>query len=422
MRLHEFGQRLHGREDFRSHRLGRYLDPEILFDALHEKQRIQRVQIQFTTEQHRIWGQFDVRSEHQVAPDDLNEPFGCGLGHRTPHKHPRDDRIPVACSDKEHPNHVAFARSRISPGVSRLAPRFAGRVSTRVVPATMIPRVMLRLFNLTKRFGTRVAVDDLSLTAEPGEILGFLGPNGAGKSTTINMVAGLLKPDGGHIEIDGAGSPDRPEVRRRIGVAPQALAIYDELSAQENLTFFGKLTGLSGDPLRERVHWALDFVALSDRRHDRIKTYSGGMKRRLNLAVALVHDPPLLLLDEPTVGVDPQSRNAMFEKIVALKEAGHTIVYTTHYMEEAQRMCDRVGIIDNGRILAMDRVDQLIETHGGKSVVTVQKADGEERIETNDPLEECVRLQREGDILSLRVDRPSLETVFLNLTGRALRD
>ena len=146
------------------------------------------------------------------------------------------------------------------------------------------------------------------------------------------------------------------------------------------------------------------------------------MKRRLNLAVALVHDPPLLLLDEPTVGVDPQSRNAMFEKILELKSAGHTIVYTTHYMEEAQRLCDRVGIIDHGRILALDSVDKLIEVHGGKSVVTAQKLDREVRIESNDPLKECVRLQRDGEILSLRVDRPSLEAVFLNLTGRALRD
>ena len=281
---------------------------------------------------------------------------------------------------------------------------------------------MLRLFNLTKRFGTTVAVDDLSFSAEPGKILGFLGPNGAGKTTTISMIAGLLRPDDGRIELDGAGAPDRPEVRRKIGVAPQALAVYDELTGEENLVFFGKLTGLTGEQLRKRVDWALDFVALSDRRQDRAKTYSGGMKRRLNLAVALVHDPPLLLLDEPTVGVDPQSRNAMFDKIVELKSTGHTVVYTTHYMEEAQRLCDRVGIIDHGRILALDDVDKLIEVHGGKSVVTAQKPDGEVRIESNDPLQECVRLQREGEILSLRVDRPSLETVFLNLTGRALRD
>jgi len=281
---------------------------------------------------------------------------------------------------------------------------------------------MLRLFNLTKRFGTTVAVDDLSFSAEPGEILGFLGPNGAGKTTTISMIAGLLRPDDGHIEIDGAGAPDRPEVRRKIGVAPQALAVYDELTGEENLAFFGKLTGLTGASLRKRVDWALEFVALGDRRRDRAKTYSGGMKRRLNLAVALVHDPPLLLLDEPTVGVDPQSRNAMFDKIVELKSAGRTVVYTTHYMEEAQRLCDRVGIIDHGRILALDQVDKLIEAHGGMSVVTAQKSDGEVRIESNDPIQECVRLQRDGEILSLRVDRPSLETVFLNLTGRALRD
>jgi ABC-2 type transport system ATP-binding protein len=281
---------------------------------------------------------------------------------------------------------------------------------------------VLRLFNLTKRFGTTVAVDDLSFSASPGEILGFLGPNGAGKTTTISMVAGLLRPDAGRIEIDGAGTPDRPEVRRRIGVAPQALAVYEDLTGEENLRFFGSLAGLKGEALGERVAWALDFVALSDRRRDRAKTYSGGMKRRLNLAVALVHDPPLLLLDEPTVGVDPQSRNAMFEKIRELKSAGRTVIYTTHYMEEAQRLCDRVGIIDHGRILALDDVDALIRTHGGKSVVTAQTPNGEVRIESNHPLQECVRLERDGEVLSLRVDRPSLETVFLNLTGRALRD
>jgi len=296
------------------------------------------------------------------------------------------------------------------------------RVSTATALLTIIPGDMLRLYNLTKRFGATVAVDDLSFSAEPGEILGFLGPNGAGKTTTISMIAGLLRPDDGRIELDGAGAPDCPEVRRKIGVAPQALAVYDELTGAENLTFFGKLTGLRGAVLRDRVDWALDFVALTDRRHDRAKTYSGGMKRRLNLAVALVHDPPLLLLDEPTVGVDPQSRNAMFDKIVELKSAGHTVVYTTHYMEEAQRLCDRVGIIDHGRILALDGVDELIQRYGGTSVVTAHTRDGEVRIESNDPIQECVRLQRDGDIQSLRVDRPSLETVFLNLTGRALRD
>ena len=281
---------------------------------------------------------------------------------------------------------------------------------------------MLGVHHLCKRFGAVVAVDDLSFEAEPGTILGLLGPNGAGKTTTIGMIAGLLRPDSGRIEVNGSGSPDEPRVRRHIGIAPQALAIYEELTGKENLTFFGRLAGLRGSELRKRVAWSLEFVVLTDRQADRVKTYSGGMKRRLNLAVALVHDPPLLLLDEPTVGVDPQSRNAMFEKILDLRSQGRTIIYTTHYMEEAERICDRVGVMDHGRFLAMDSVDKLIEQHGGKSVVTAQRRGGEIRIESNDPLETCIKLQQEGDVLSLRVDRPNLERVFLNLTGRAPRD
>jgi len=281
---------------------------------------------------------------------------------------------------------------------------------------------MLNLSNVGKRYGSIVAVDDLTFRVNPGEIFGFLGPNGAGKTTTISMISGLVKPDSGRIELNGGAGPDQPEARRAIGVAPQSLAIYEELTGAENLTFFGKLAGLRDAALRERVAWSLDFVALNDRQADRVKTYSGGMKRRLNLAVALVHDPPLLLLDEPTVGVDPQSRNAMFEKILELKSRGKTVIYTTHYMEEAQRLCDRVGIIDHGKFLALDTVDKLIEQHGGKSVVTAIRRDGEVRIESNDPLQECIKLQKEGGVVSLRVDRPDLERVFLKLTGRALRD
>jgi linearmycin/streptolysin S transport system ATP-binding protein len=281
---------------------------------------------------------------------------------------------------------------------------------------------MLHLSNVVKRYGSIVAVDDLSFEASHGEIFGFLGPNGAGKTTTISMIAGLLTPDSGSIKLNGGAGPDQPHARRAVGVAPQSLAIYEELTGSENLTFFGKLAGLRGSTLRQRVAWSLDFVALNDRRADRVKTYSGGMKRRLNLAVALVHDPPLLLLDEPTVGVDPQSRNAMFERILELKTCGKTVIYTTHYMEEAQRLCDRVGIIDHGKFLAMDTVDNLIEQHGGKSVVTATRADGEVRIESTDPLDECIKLQQAGGIVSLRVDRPDLERVFLKLTGRALRD
>jgi len=281
---------------------------------------------------------------------------------------------------------------------------------------------MLQLTNVRKAFGAIVAVDGLSLSIQQGEVFGLLGPNGAGKTTTVNMAVGLLKPDQGAIELDGTGSPDQPNVRAKIGVATQALALYDDLTGEENLSFFGKLQGLSGRRLAERVGWALEFVTLSDRRRDRVKTYSGGMKRRLNLAVAVIHDPPLLLLDEPTVGVDPQSRNAIFENILALRAQGRTVVYTTHYMEEAQRLCDRVGIIDHGRLLALDTVDRLITAHGGRSILIAERGNGEIRVDTDDPLVELLRLQKEGPLQRFRVERPDLERVFLHLTGRELRD
>ena len=281
---------------------------------------------------------------------------------------------------------------------------------------------MLRLNHIRKTFGPIVAVDDLTLEIRRGEIFGLLGPNGAGKTTTINMAVGLLAPDAGTIELDGSDSPARPAARRKIGVAPQTMALYDDLGAEENLAFFGRLYGLAGRRLAERVAWSLDFVGLTERRRDRAKTYSGGMKRRLNLAIALVHDPMLLLLDEPTVGVDPQSRNAIFDSILALKAEGRTIVYTTHYMEEAQRLCDRVGIMDHGKLLALDTVDSLIAARGGKSVVTAQGPDGEVRIETDDPLAELARLRENGKLAHFRLDGPDLEVVFLNLTGRHLRD
>ncbi len=281
---------------------------------------------------------------------------------------------------------------------------------------------MLVLKNLSKHFGKICAVDDLSLEIRRGEIFGLLGPNGAGKTTTVNMAIGLLKPDRGSIEIEGLGSPTRPEVRARIGIAPQALAIYGELSAEENLRFFGTIQGLRGGRLSERVRWGLEFVDLYERRRDRVKTYSGGMKRRLNLAVALIHDPPLLLLDEPTVGVDPQSRNSIFDKIEAMREEGRTIVYTTHYMEEAQRLCDRVGIMDQGKLLAMDSVPALITAHGGKSTIVATRDEGEVRLRTGDPLGELLRLRESGGMRDFRVESPNLEGVFLDLTGRHLRD
>ncbi len=281
---------------------------------------------------------------------------------------------------------------------------------------------IVRLAGLRKAFNGLVAVDGLSLEIGRGEIFGLLGPNGAGKTTTINMLIGQLRPDSGTVEIGGAGSPLDPQVRRQIGLAPQSLALYDELSAAENLRFFGRLYGLGGAALRARVAELLEFVGLADRGRDRVKVYSGGMKRRLNLAVAVVHRPDLILLDEPTVGVDPQSRNAIFELVAALRRDGCTVLYTTHYMEEAQRLCDRVGIIDHGRLLALGTVGELIERHGQRSFVIVDRPAGPERIETSDPMAELVRVLSEPDVLGVHVERPDLESVFLALTGRRLRD
>ncbi len=281
---------------------------------------------------------------------------------------------------------------------------------------------MLEINNLRKSFGSTLAVADLSFQIQPGEIFGLLGPNGAGKTTTVNLAVGLLKPDAGVIHLQNGLSPENPKTRTLIGVAPQALALYDDLSGEENLTFFGRLQGLAGKKLAERTNWALNFVQLSDRRRDRVKTYSGGMKRRLNLAVALIHDPPLLLLDEPTVGVDPQSRHAIFENILALQREGRTILYTTHYMEEAQRLCQRVAIMDHGKLLALDTVDHLIAEYGGQDVVIAENELGEIQLRTDDPFAELEKLHHSGKLQRFRVERPTLESVFLQLTGRHLRD
>jgi ABC-2 type transport system ATP-binding protein len=287
---------------------------------------------------------------------------------------------------------------------------------------------VLQFDRVVKRYGQRVAVDHLDFSVEPGEIFGLLGPNGAGKSTSVGLAVGILRSDAGRVALagDGGGSPATPRVRARIGLAPQALALYELLSGEENLAFFGRLQGLRGGALRQRVNAALDFAGLSDRRRDRVDRYSGGMKRRLNLAAAILHQPRLLLLDEPTAGVDPQSRNQIFENILALKRQGTTIVYTTHYMEEAARLCDRVAIIDRGKLLALDTVPALLGAHGGPSVLVIERErGGEERHETRSPLadlERAVAAPGAPPLRSFRVEAPTLEQVFLNLTGRSLRD
>jgi len=281
---------------------------------------------------------------------------------------------------------------------------------------------VLVLRELHKQFGAVVAVDGLSLEVRRGEILGLLGPNGAGKSTTIHMAVGLVVPDRGTVDVDGRGSPRQPDVRRRLGIAPQSLALYDALSSEENLRFFARVQGLHGRALEERVAWALDFSALQDRRRDRAGELSGGMKRRLNLAAALVHDPELVLLDEPTVGVDPQSRNAILDRIAELRGQGRAIVYTTHYMEEASRICDRVAVVDHGRVLATGTVEELLGRHGGVPTLVVRQGGVERRIPTHDPAGELGRILAAGTVEDFRVERADLEAVFLNLTGRRLRD
>jgi ABC-2 type transport system ATP-binding protein len=281
---------------------------------------------------------------------------------------------------------------------------------------------MLTIDHVSKRYGSVTAVDGLTLEVRRGEVFGLLGPNGAGKSTTVALAVGLLKPDGGRVTIDGAGDPRQPAVRARLGVAPQAPAIYELLTAEENLRFFGTIYGLAGSALDARVAYALDVAGLQDRADDRVETFSGGMKRRLNLAAALVHDPALIVLDEPTVGVDPQSRNALFEAIEALHAAGRTVIYTTHYMEEAERLCDRIAIVDGGRLLALGTLDELLAAHGGLPTLVAQTAGGEVRVPTADPLAALNELAGTTTVHTFHLQRPTLEQVFLHLTGRTLRD
>lgn len=296
---------------------------------------------------------------------------------------------------------------------------------------------MIRVNGVTKRFGSLLAVDNISFEIKRGEVFGLLGPNGAGKSTAINMMVGALIPDAGSIELEGIGNPLLPSARLQIGAAPQALAIYEELTADENVAFFGRMYGLSGSKLKERAEWSLNLAGLIDRRKDLVSKYSGGMKRRLNIVCGLVHDPQIVFLDEPTVGVDPQSRNAIFDQIEMLKQLGRTVVYTTHYMEEAQRLCDRVAIIDHGKILDLDSVKNLITRHGGHAVVIAEMESAPPvtmklpgvceglnlRFESDNPFADVLALQGQGlAFSSLHIERPDLESVFLNLTGRRLRD
>ncbi len=279
---------------------------------------------------------------------------------------------------------------------------------------------MIRVTELRKSFGSVRALDCVSFHAERGEVLGLLGPNGAGKSTALAICTGLIVPDSGSVELGDAGAPRDPAARRLIGLAPQQIALYEDLTARENLVFLAKIHGVH-DPVR-RADELLDMVGLLPRARDRVRTYSGGMQRRLNLAAAIVHDPPVIMLDEPTAGVDPQSRSGILELVQRLAAEGRAVIYTTHYMEEAQRLCSRVAIVDHGRVLATGSVPELIAAHGGESVVTVDTPSGARSTRTREPLREIERALAEGGATAVRIDQPDLETVFLALTGRRLRD
>jgi ABC-2 type transport system ATP-binding protein len=309
---------------------------------------------------------------------------------------------------------------------------------------------VLECRDLRKRFGDRVAVDGVSFSIGPSETYGLLGPNGAGKTTSISMICGLLVRDGGEVYV--AGRPidvNAVDAKRDVGYVPQDLAIYPELNARENLRFFGQLYGLGGAELRSRMDEVLEIIGLTDRADERTDAYSGGMKRRLNIGIGLLNRPKLLVLDEPTVGVDPQSRNAILASVEQLGRQGMAILYTTHYMEEAERLCDRVGIIDNGQIKAegtrrelvgmigqRDRVDLTatgdLEAAADvlRSVPGVEEATAHEGglgLLVTEARTQLPRLLETAaaagaSMTGVEIVEPDLEAVFLHLTGRALRD
>jgi ABC-2 type transport system ATP-binding protein len=311
---------------------------------------------------------------------------------------------------------------------------------------------IVQVADLSKHYpgAARPAVTGLTFSIARGEIFGLLGPNGAGKTTTVSMLSCLLQPSGGTAKVAGFDVVDHPdEVKKRIGLVPQDVALYPALSARDNLRFFGRIYGVGGAALRRRVDDLLELAGLTARADDEIRTFSGGMKRRVNIAAGLMHQPDVLFLDEPAVGVDPQSREFIFEGFEALKASGLAVLLTTHYMEEAERLCDRVAIIDHGRVVALDAPASLTGTVGnglialgiphdlGGSVLDairtlgdvegVDRVDGQVRVAARSPqrvLPGILRVLNDADVslTSLEILRPNLETVFLQLTGKRLRD
>ena len=313
--------------------------------------------------------------------------------------------------------------------------------STSVYGPTMAS--VLELRKLGKDYGDRQAVKNVDLDVSGGEILGLLGPNGAGKTTTISMACGVVTPSRGSVTIAGLALDREPfAAKAKLGLVPQDLALYEELTAVQNLRYFGALYGLRGATLDQRVEWALEVVGLRDRAKEPVKQYSGGMKRRLNIGAGFVHKPELLILDEPTVGVDPQSRNHIFETVRALQNSGMTVIYTSHYMEEVEVLCDRVAIMDAGAIVALGKISELVAQHAGKGIEIEVAGDAEVAARA---AEAHGTVQRTGQLLRVMATaglspliaaiessgatitkiesrQANLETAFLALTGRALRD
>ena len=307
---------------------------------------------------------------------------------------------------------------------------------------------MISVSNLKKNYGDIQALKGISFDIKQGEFFGLLGPNGAGKTTTISIMSTILEPDGGEVNIADFNLKDDPiQCKKIIGVVPQEIALYNELSAYDNLMFWGGLYNIPQSELKVRIDETLQLFGLFDRKNDKVKTYSGGMKRRINIASALLHKPKILFMDEPTVGIDPQSRNLIFEVVEKLHREGMTIVYTTHYMEEAERFCDRIGIIDNGQIIAQGTFEELKSSNMMKETIVVSfvKLTDElydkvavswkdlKRDENainfyssnvkNDLAKIIIKCSETGlDILRIDIQKINLETIFLNLTGKQLRD
>ena len=309
---------------------------------------------------------------------------------------------------------------------------------------------MIEVKELRKQFGQLVAVEDVSFSAQTGQIFGLLGPNGAGKSTTINCIAGLLTPTSGSISVQGHDVVSDPlAARRKLGVVPQELALYEDLSARENLRFWGGAYGLKGRELEERVNTVLSQIGLQDRANDTPEKYSGGMKRRLNFGCGIVHEPEVLLLDEPTVGVDPQSRERLLERVRDQVARGACVLYTTHYMEEAEVLCDQLAIIDHGKIIAKGTMDELRNMMGERDVLRVSGHFDEQAVRKTFAAVAGVEvLHVDADVAQLAAEtatrrlpellgalassgaeiqettlaRPNLESLFLLLTGKALRE